>query len=126
MKEIGKERKKEDGNKRGYLVKAVGAGGGGGGGRGIGSFGVGKGRGLKFFPGGGGDLTISNPEASQINLAIISHLLALKFSNLSMRLSDRERVHLGDSKFPQFAPRDVPDLSYESFLLSQILEVGQK
>ncbi|GKB51712.1 hypothetical protein Tco_0902465 [Tanacetum coccineum] len=63
---------------------------------------------------------ISNPEASQSNLAIISHLISLKFSNLSMRLSE-ERVHLGDLKFPQFAPRDVPDLSYESFLLSQII-----
>ncbi|GKG27972.1 hypothetical protein Tco_0406299, partial [Tanacetum coccineum] len=30
----------------------------------------------------------------------------------------RERVNLGDSKFPQFALRDVPDLSYERFLLS--------
>ncbi|GJU54279.1 hypothetical protein Tco_1227993 [Tanacetum coccineum] len=39
----------------------------------------------------------------------------------SMR--SRERVHPGDSEFPQFAPRDVPDLSYESFLPSQILEV---
>ncbi|GJW76893.1 hypothetical protein Tco_0138575 [Tanacetum coccineum] len=35
-------------------------------------------------------------------------------------------VHPGDSGFPQFAPRDVPDLTYESFLPSQILEVGQK
>ncbi|GJZ13666.1 hypothetical protein Tco_0548896 [Tanacetum coccineum] len=34
----------------------------------------------------------------------------------------REKVHLDDSRFPQFAPRDVPDLSYESFLLSQSLE----
>ncbi|GKC81493.1 hypothetical protein Tco_1137210 [Tanacetum coccineum] len=31
---------------------------------------------------------ISNPEASQSNLAIISHLLSLKFSNLSTRLSE--------------------------------------
>ncbi|GKF53106.1 hypothetical protein Tco_0160016, partial [Tanacetum coccineum] len=38
----------------------------------------------------------------------------------------RERVHPGDSGFPQFAARDSPDLSYESFLPSQILEVGQK
>ncbi|GJW42726.1 hypothetical protein Tco_0071525 [Tanacetum coccineum] len=35
----------------------------------------------------------------------------------------RERVHLDDSKFPQFAPLDVPDLSFESFLLSQFYEV---
>ncbi|GKG14040.1 hypothetical protein Tco_0351000, partial [Tanacetum coccineum] len=31
---------------------------------------------------------ISNPKASQRNLAFISHLLSLKFSNLSMRLSE--------------------------------------
>ncbi|GJY58650.1 hypothetical protein Tco_0458542 [Tanacetum coccineum] len=70
---------------------------------------------------------ISNPEVSQSNLAIISHLLSLKFSNLSMRLlefSFQIRVHLDDSKFPQSAPCNVPDLSYESFLLSQMLEVG--
>ncbi|GKC28414.1 hypothetical protein Tco_1035708 [Tanacetum coccineum] len=95
---------------------------------------------------------ISNPEASQSNL-VISHLLPLKFSNSSMSLLEFsfqineillynhptfsetfyfvfyvlntvEREFI--SKFPQFAPRDVPDLSYESFLLSQILEVGQK
>ncbi|GJW12571.1 hypothetical protein Tco_1578398 [Tanacetum coccineum] len=34
----------------------------------------------------------------------------------------REKVHLDDSRIPQFAPRNVPDLSYESFLLSQSLE----
>ncbi|GJW25061.1 putative reverse transcriptase domain-containing protein [Tanacetum coccineum] len=39
------------------------------------------------------------------------------------KLEIRERVNLGDLKFPQFAPRDVPDLSYESFLLSQMFEV---
>ncbi|GKF22667.1 hypothetical protein Tco_0074989, partial [Tanacetum coccineum] len=69
---------------------------------------------------------ISNPEASQRNLVVISHLLLLKFSNLSTSLLDRERVHLGDSEFPQFAPSDIPNLSYESFLPSQIHEVGQK
>ncbi|GJS07193.1 hypothetical protein Tco_0363989 [Tanacetum coccineum] len=36
-----------------------------------------------------------------------------------------ERARLGDSEFPQFVPRDVPNLSYESSLISQILEVGQ-
>ncbi|GJV67564.1 hypothetical protein Tco_1483073 [Tanacetum coccineum] len=34
------------------------------------------------------DNTLSNPEASQSNLAVISHLLPLKFSNLSTRLSE--------------------------------------
>ncbi|GJU41395.1 hypothetical protein Tco_1194352 [Tanacetum coccineum] len=43
-----------------------------------------------------------------------------------MRIESRERVYQGDSGFPQFAPHDVLDLSYESFLPSQILEVGQK
>ncbi|GKB66445.1 hypothetical protein Tco_0927857 [Tanacetum coccineum] len=102
-------------------------------------------------------VTISNPEASQRNLAVISQLLSLEFSNLSMSLLEfsfqivkillydhptfskrdllfcllcaecgRERVYLGDLKFPQFAPREIPDLSYESFLLSQMFEVGQK
>ncbi|GJV96721.1 hypothetical protein Tco_1548298 [Tanacetum coccineum] len=50
----------------------------------------------------------SNPEASQSNLVVISHLLSLKFSNSSMRLlgCGRQRVHPRDSGFPQFAPRD--------------------
>ncbi|GKF98252.1 hypothetical protein Tco_0297035, partial [Tanacetum coccineum] len=99
---------------------------------------------------------ISNPEASQSNLVVISHLLYFKFSNSSMSLLEfsfqiveillynhptfsetyilssmcsmrsRERVQPRDLGFPQFAPRDVPNLSYESFLPSQILEVGQK
>ncbi|GJZ59910.1 hypothetical protein Tco_0615726 [Tanacetum coccineum] len=73
-----------------------------------------------------GGVTVSNYEASQRNFVVIYHLLLLKFSNLSTSLLDREKVHLDDSRFPQFAPRDVPDLSYESFLLSQSLEVGQK
>ncbi|GJR91631.1 hypothetical protein Tco_0215642 [Tanacetum coccineum] len=71
-------------------------------------------------------VTISNPEASQRNLAVISQLLSLEFSNLSMNLLDRESVHLDDSKFPQFTPRDVPNLFYESFLLSQMLEIRHK
>ncbi|GJW86305.1 hypothetical protein Tco_0161645 [Tanacetum coccineum] len=37
-----------------------------------------------------------------------------------------DRVDPCDSGFPQFAPRNVPDFSYESFLTSQILKVGQK
>ncbi|GKA73358.1 hypothetical protein Tco_0779660 [Tanacetum coccineum] len=38
----------------------------------------------------------------------------------------QERAHLGDLKFPQFVPRDVPNSSYENFLMSQILKVGQE
>ncbi|GJX64881.1 putative reverse transcriptase domain-containing protein [Tanacetum coccineum] len=98
---------------------------------------------------------ISNPEVSQSNLVVISHLLPLKFRNSSMSLLEFsfqivkillynhptfsetfyfvfyvlnavERVHPGDSGFPQFAPRDVPDFSYESFLPSQILELSKR
>ncbi|GKE44538.1 hypothetical protein Tco_1471822, partial [Tanacetum coccineum] len=44
---------------------------------------------------------ISNPEASQSNLAIISHLLPLKFSNLSTRLLEAE-VEEDDRSRPRF------------------------
>ncbi|GJV20801.1 retrovirus-related pol polyprotein from transposon TNT 1-94 [Tanacetum coccineum] len=37
-----------------------------------------------------------------------------------------QESHLDDSRFPQFAPRDVPDLSYESFLYSKVLEAYHK
>nr|GEW05004.1 ribonuclease H-like domain-containing protein [Tanacetum cinerariifolium] len=61
-----------------------------------------------------------------LSLQALSNLHYLFSGFMDYFWSCPERAHLGDLEFSQFVPRDVPNLSYESFLLSQMLDVGQQ